>query len=98
MSVDRNAMLDKLQALAARYDELLHAMADPRILQDQERFQKAAREQSAMEESVTAFREFQRVSKEADVAASLARDEQDHELREFDRTDEARQRAYRQAL
>jgi len=72
MSVDRNAMLVKLQALAARYDELLHAMADPRILQDQERFQKAAREQSALEETVTAFREFQRVSKEADEAASMA--------------------------
>ena len=98
MSVDRNAMLVKLQALAARYDELLHAMADPRILQDQERFQKAAREQSALEETVTAFREFQRVSKEADEAASMARDEQDPELREFARAEEARLRASQHAL
>jgi len=98
MSVDRNAMLVKLQALAARYDELLHAMADPRILQDQERFQKAAREQSALEETVTAFREFQRVSKEADEAASMARDEQDPELREFARAEEARLRARQHAL
>ena len=98
MSVDRNVMLDKLQALAARYDELLGAMADPRVLQDQERFQQAAREQAALEETVTAFREFQRVSKEADEAASMARDEQDPELREFARAEEARLRARQHAL
>src|SRR5438132_7101192 len=68
MSIDRGVMLDKLQALAARYDELLHAMADPRVLADQERFQRAAREQASLEETVSAFREYQRVSKEADEA------------------------------
>src|SRR3989442_10479841 len=98
MSIDRGVMLDKLQALAARYDELLGAMADPRVLQDQERFQQAAREQAALEETVTAFREFQRVSKEADEAASMALDEQDPALRELARAEEARLRARQHAL
>src|SRR6059036_797002 len=98
MSVDRNAMLDKLQALAARYDELLDAMADPRVLQDQQQFQQAAREQSSLEETVSAFREYQRVSKEADEAASMVREEPDPELREFARAEEARLRVRQQAL
>src|SRR2546427_724809 len=98
MSIDRGVMLDKLQALAARYDELLHAMADPRVLADQERFQRAAREQASLEETVSAFREYQRVSKEADEAASMAREEPDPELREFARAEEARLRVRQQAL
>src|SRR2546428_12831044 len=98
MSIDFGVMLDKLQVLAARYDELLHAMADPRVLADQERFQQAAREQASLEETVSAFREYQRVSKEADEAASMAREEPDPELREVARAGGARLRRRQQAL
>src|SRR3989441_7081528 len=98
MGLDRSIMLSKLEALAARYDELLHAMADPRVLADQERFQQAAREQASLEETVSAFREYQRVSREADEAAGMARDEPDPELREFARAEEARLRLRQRAL
>src|SRR5437899_292939 len=98
MGLDRSIMLSKLEALAARYDELLHAMADPRVLADQERFQQAAREQASLEETVSAFREYQRVSREADEAAGMARDEPDPELREFARAEEARLRVRQRAL
>src|SRR2546428_12800830 len=91
-------MLNNPRALPARHDELLHAMADPRVLADQERFQQAAREQASLEETVSAFREYQRGSKEADEAASMAREEPDPELREFARTEEARLRVRQRAL
>src|SRR5713226_1994070 len=98
MSINHGAMWDKLQALAARHDELLHAMADPQVLADQGRFQRVAREHASLEETVTAFREFQRVGKEADEAATMARDEPDPELREFARAEETRLRVRQQAL
>jgi len=91
-------MLEKLQAMAARYDELLRALADPRVLADQERFRQAAREQAALEETVTAFREYERVAREAIDAAVMAQEERDPELREFARAEEARLRARQQAL
>ncbi len=91
-------MLEKLQALAARYDALLHTMADPQVLADPDRFQQAAREQASLEETVTTFRQYQHVSKEADEAASMARDEPDPELQEFARAEEGRLRAQQRAL
>ncbi len=98
MGLDTPVMLDKLQALAARYDELLHAMADPRVLADQERFRQAAREQASLEETVTTFREYERVAREAGEAAVMAQEEQDPELREFARAEEARLRARQRVL
>jgi len=98
MSLDSPSMLEKLQAMAARYDELLRALADPRVLADQERFRQAAREQAALEETVTAFREYERVAREAIDAAVMAQEERDPELREFARAEEARLRARQQAL
>lgn len=91
-------MVDKLRALAARYDELIHAMADPRVLADAERFQQLAREQASLEEAVAMFHEFERIVRQADEAAAMAREEQDPELRELARSEESRLRAQQQVL
>jgi len=98
MSLDTSVMVDKLRALAARYDELLNAMADPRVLANSERFQRLAREQSSLEETVALFREYERVAREADEAGVMAREEQDPELREFARSEESRLHSRQQEL
>ncbi|HEX4840955.1 MAG TPA: peptide chain release factor 1 [bacterium] len=85
-------MLDKLESLAARHEELLRGMADPQVLANPDRFQQLAREQASLAETVSTFREFQRVAREADEAAAMAQGEQDPELREMARAEETRLR------
>jgi peptide chain release factor 1 len=91
-------MLDKLEALAARHEELLRGMADPQVLASPDRFQQLAREQASLAETVATFRKYQRVLREADEAAGMAQGEQDPELRELARAEEARLRVQQQSL
>jgi peptide chain release factor 1 len=98
MGVQTPLMLDKLEALAARHEELLRGMADPQVLANPDRFQQLAREQSSLAETVATFREFQRVAREADEAAAMTHGEQDPELREMARAEETRLRAQLQTL
>jgi len=93
MGVQTPLMLDKLEALAARHEELLRGMADPKVLANPDRFQQLAREQASLAETVSTFREFQRVAREADEAVAMAQGEQDPELRELARAEETRLRA-----
>lgn len=90
MGVQTPLMLDKLEALAARHEELLRGMADPKVLANPDRFQQLAREQASLAETVSTFREYQRVAREADEAAAMAQGEQDPELRELARAEETR--------
>ncbi|MDQ7820511.1 MAG: peptide chain release factor 1 [Armatimonadota bacterium] len=98
MSVDRSAWITKLEALAARHDELLAALADPQVLSDPARLQQVARERALLEEAVALYREYQRVSREVDEAAAMAREERDPEMRDLARAEEARLRARLQEL
>ncbi len=98
MGVQTPLMLDKLEALAARHEELLRGMADPQVLANPDRFQQLAREQASLAETVSTFREFQRVAREADEAAAMAQGEQDPELREMARAEETRLRAQLRTL
>ena len=92
MSIDHDAMIERLDQLSARHDELLRALADPSIFADQERYQQVAREQASLAAAVTAYREYQRVLREAADAAELAREETDPELREMASSEEQRLR------
>jgi len=98
MGVQTLLMLDKLESLAARHEELLRGMADPQVLANPDRFQQLAREQASLAETVSTFREFQRVAREAEEAAAMAQGEQDPELREMARAEETRLRAQLQTL
>jgi len=91
-------MLDKLEALAARHEELLRGMADPKVLASPDRFQQLAREQASLADTVSTFREFQRVAREAEEAAAMAQGEQDPEIREMARAEETRLRAQQRTL
>ena len=92
MSIDHDAMMERLGHLSARYDELLRALADPSIFTDQERYQRVAREQASLAATVTAYREYRRVLRESADAAELAREETDPELREMAVAEEQRLR------
>lgn len=92
MSIDRNVMMERLGAMSVRYEELLRALADPSIFGKPERYQQVAREQASLEQAVSTYREYQRVTREMEQAAQLAREEQDADLREMAKVEEARLR------
>ncbi len=61
-------MIDKLAAIEARYEELGREMARPEIAGDYERLQALAREHSALEDTVTVYREHRRLAQALEEA------------------------------
>jgi len=98
MSLDQATMMERLEAMAARHEELLRALADPSLLADPERYQQVAREQAQLAATVSAYREYRRLLREMEDAAALAREESDPELREMARAEAARLREASEAL
>ncbi|MDD2680348.1 MAG: peptide chain release factor 1 [Candidatus Omnitrophica bacterium] len=57
-------MLEKLQKLEARYEELEKLLSSPEVLSDRQGSNKLAKELSNLKEPVTLFREHKRIAKE----------------------------------
>ena len=74
-------MLDKLDALEARYEELTRMLADPATFGDREKYQRVAKEHADLAETVALYRDLQRGRKEAEEAEAMARAEADPEMR-----------------
>lgn len=91
-------MMDKLAQLDARYEELMRALADPSIFGEHDRYQQVARERAGLEETVTVFREYQRVMRELAEAAALAAGETDPDLRGLARAEQASLTQHRETL
>ncbi|MGE5560171.1 MAG: peptide chain release factor 1 [Chloroflexota bacterium] len=73
-------MLDKLEAVERKYEELTKKLSDPAVLGNPAEMQRLGRENARLEEIVTAFREYKRVRSEIDDARAMLR-EDDPELR-----------------
>ena len=78
--------LQKLESIEARFEELTRQMADPETLSDPDTYRKTARQQSELEEVVTKYRDWKRVSSELEGARSMLV-EADAELAEMARED-----------
>ena len=76
-------MLDKLEAIEKRYEELHNLMADSAITTDPTRLRDITRELSGIEGIVEKFREYRKVHDALDKTRVLARDEADEEMRAF---------------
>jgi peptide chain release factor 1 len=90
--------IDKLTQLAARYDELTTTLADPAAFGQPDRYQQLAKERAALAETVETFRDYQRVSREADEAAAMAQDERDPDLQALARSEVERLLEHRTVL
>lgn len=86
----RPEILDKLSALEARYEELTTLLADPSVLSDGDRYRKLAKEYGALEEVVSLFREYRRVSQDLEEAREMSRKETDLEVRAWAREEAER--------
>lgn len=54
-------MIQKLEELEAKYDELSHILADPEVSTDYQKYQKHAKQRSEIEEIVQKFRQYRSV-------------------------------------
>lgn len=76
-------MLEKLQALEDKYEELARLLSDPDIIANQAEFQKHAKAHAALTDIVTVFREYKDVLKDLEGAREILEEEQDKELKEL---------------
>lgn len=75
-------MLDKLDSIAERYNQLTHEMSDPVVASDASRFQEVAKAHHAIEEVALTYEDYKRVCRELDGARELT-NSTDPELREL---------------
>jgi peptide chain release factor 1 len=86
VATDRT-LLDRVEALERRYEELNTLMADPASGADLARLTELAREQSDLEEIVSIYRDYRRAENELTEAALLAEDGADPEMAELARSE-----------
>lgn len=74
-------MLDKLQSLEDRYEELNQLLSQPEVISDTARFQKCAKNHSDLAEIVNIFREYKSVLQQIKDTREMLGEEQDEEFR-----------------
>ncbi|MBS7263369.1 MAG: peptide chain release factor 1 [Eubacteriales bacterium] len=70
-------MIEKLENAALRYDELMHLIAEPDVMNDKERYTAALREQAQLEPLTDLYRRMRALLEERDTLAALARETTD---------------------
>ncbi len=76
-------MLDKLERLKHRYEEVETLIADPDVLKDQKRYRSLMQEHAYLSEIVEAYSRYQRIADQLEESRTLADEEEDPELREM---------------
>ncbi len=88
-------MIDKLNALEQKYEELNAQLADPNIFADPAAYQKHAKAHRELSEVVEKFREYKRILKGIEEARALLLSEKDEEMQRLaqEEADSLQQRA-----
>jgi peptide chain release factor 1 len=79
-------MLDKLEQIEARYEDLTNQLSSPELLADQSSYAKAAKQHRSLGEIVTKFREYKIIKDELSGAKELL-EIADDEMRELARVE-----------
>jgi peptide chain release factor 1 len=67
-------MIDKLEAVEKRYNELTERIADPEIISRQEEWRKLTKEHSSLQEIVTSFREYKNTIQQIEENSELLKE------------------------
>ena len=76
-------MLDKLQALEYKFEDLSHMISDPEIINDQARWQKLIKEHSGLEQIVENFRSYKEVLQGIEDSKAMLEDDIDREFEDM---------------
>ncbi|SHJ23086.1 peptide chain release factor 1 [Desulfofundulus thermosubterraneus] len=80
-------MLDKLDSLEQRYEELSNLIADPEVINDRSRWQQYVKAHAELEEIVGVYREYKKVCREIREAKELLREKLEPDFRELVETE-----------
>ena len=83
-------MIDRLEGIARRYQEIEAEMSRPEVATDHARMTKLAREQHALRETVQTYEAHKRARHEFESARELQKNERDAEMQEYLRAEEHR--------
>lgn len=76
-------MLDKLQAIEDKYDQLSELLSDPIIIANQAEWQKHAKAHAKLNDLVAKFRDYKQVLQGIEDAKEMLRDKLDAEMKEL---------------
>ncbi len=76
-------VLEKLEEIKRRYDELDDELSNPEIISDLDKLKKVAKEQADLADIVNAYREYTEVCREIEDLEQMIRDDEDPELVEI---------------
>lgn len=76
-------MINKLQALEDKYEDLSHKISDPDIINDQAQWQKLMKEHASLEEIVTNFHDYKTTLQGIEESKAMLKDDIDKEFEEM---------------
>ncbi|WP_125153341.1 peptide chain release factor 1 [Clostridium rectalis] len=76
-------MLERLNFIENKYEELSIKISDPTIMANQKEWQKLCKEHSDMEEMVNKFREFKKAEEDLEADKEMLKDDLERELKEM---------------
>ncbi|MEY9096553.1 peptide chain release factor 1 [Paenibacillus sp. RC84] len=76
-------MLDRLQALADRYEKLSELLCDPDVTSDTKKLREFSKEQSDLQEAYDAYVEYKDVLEQLDAAKAMQAEKLDDEMRDL---------------
>jgi peptide chain release factor 1 len=76
-------MFDRLQAVEDRYERLNELLSDPEIVNDSKKLREYSKEQSDIQDTVMAYREYKEVKEQLTDAKAMLEDKLDAEMREM---------------
>jgi peptide chain release factor 1 len=77
-----NELFDRLQAVEDRYEKLNELLSDPEIINDPKKLREYSKEQSDIQETVAAYREYKEVRSQIQDAKTMLEEKLDAEMRE----------------
>ncbi|BCU83279.1 peptide chain release factor 1 [Polycladomyces abyssicola] len=76
-------MLDRLESIRERYEELSQLLCDPRVINNPELLRKYSKEQADLEEKYQAYNEYKRVTEQLSDARAMLQEKLDDEMYEL---------------
>jgi peptide chain release factor 1 len=76
-------VLQRLESVVERYERLTSLLCDPNVMNDPAKLREYSKEQSDIEETVQAYREYKSVGEQLDDAKAMLEEKLDDEMREM---------------
>lgn len=79
----RLPMFDRLDDILIHYEEIMQALNEPNVTEDQQRFRRLMKEQTDLAPIVEAYKKYKQARQDAEDSRILLEEENDEELREL---------------